>query len=722
MFPSTLMACLGLALIQVLFFHDNLFGWSYTGWDTHDWIFVNFLYLSDTIRNSGIPLWNHFIQSGNFLPSFNNTGLYTLFYAPFIAASWVMNSMRSFELMIQVVILIGATGTYLFFKARCVDRLVAFLGATFYSLALLMPITGQLAFVFSFASLPWMLILATTAVMRENKIKSKFEFAKTLILPISIALFIASGYVWLNFVNFLVAFSWGLALIYTERANGGPISQAKIAAKLVGALGLVGILYLMLIGPGLMNLLNSYSIFNGDFISPEPRMRGLSPVQNYSYGNIISAIFGIIDPRFATKWPEIFQDIRLTWSYGVGLVVFLLAFLLPGGGKKSDKYWWMLFVVFLLYSVGNSYGIDKVIRRLPVLNANRWWFVGAYYCSIALIMIAIFKLDAYFKASDAINHRARMLICLGVLLLCATSTVGHFRYLSVAIAALIYLLLYFRRQRKVGAVILLLAFSVLEFLTLRGTSDGYKFSSVPDAGDYYRMVDARNRETTITKNYRKLSDSKDYVFYDVDWFLHKIPIAHGYNHIGNPLYWFLKNDGSIGKIAFIGDGLRVEKNISRVGSENDNVFATELTNDVLENPLTPTVSGQNFDACKNSDSKNGNIKSIAIRPNDATMVIETTGPAFLVFNNVYYRGWSASIDGQEVPINIANRIFMGVCIDRPGVHSLDFSFRPLRDILLLSFPNLLLLALMLLITGYKIGEFRKRSPPESRGDETAKAQ
>lgn len=711
------MACVGLAAIQMVFFHDNLFGWSYTGWDTHDWIFVNFLYLSDAIRDSGIPLWNHFIQSGNFLPSFNNTGLYTLFYAPFIAASWVMNSMRSFELMIQVVILIGSLGAYLFFKVRGVDRLVAFLGATFYSLALLMPITGQLAFVFSFASLPWMLIVATKAVTIERQNKNKFELARVLILPISISLFIASGYVWLNFVNFLVAFFWGLTLIFTERVDCRSIDKVKMVVRLVGALTLVGILYLMLIGPGLMNLLNYYSIFNGDFISPEPRMRGLSPVQNYSYGNIISALLGIIDPRFAIKQAEIFQDIRLTWSYGVGLVVVLLAFLLPSDTKKSGKYWWLVFIVFLLYSIGNSYGIDKIIRRLPVLNANRWWFVGAYYCSISLIMIAIFKLDDYFKASDAVNYGARMLICLAVILLCATNTIGHFRYLSIGIAALIFVLFYFKRKLRGGAVILLLVFSMLEFLTLRGTSDSYKFSSVPDAGDYYRMVDARNINTTITKNYKKLSDSKDYVFYDIDWFLNKIPIAHGYNHIGNPLYWFLKNDSSIGKIAFIGDGLRIERNISRAGSENDNVFAIALANDVLENSLTPTVSAQDFDACINSNKKNGNIKSIAIRPNDALIIIENTGPTFLVFNNVYYRGWSVSVDGQDVPINIANRIFMGVCINKPGVHALEFSFRPLRDILLLSFPNLLLLVVVLLSVAHKIGKIWKRSHTELRVDE-----
>lgn len=114
-------------------FAKPIVGKAYTSWDTHDLGFVNFLYFSDSLRSGVSPLWNHFIQSGTFFPSFNNIGLFSPFQLFFVALSWAISPVYAYELMIQVAVLIGSIGSYLLFRTYTNDRLVALFGATAYA-------------------------------------------------------------------------------------------------------------------------------------------------------------------------------------------------------------------------------------------------------------------------------------------------------------------------------------------------------------------------------------------------------------------------------------------------------------------------------------------------------------------------------------------------------------------------------------------------------------
>jgi hypothetical protein len=110
--------------------------------------------------------------------------------------------------MIQFAILIGALGCYNFFVIEGVSKRIAFIGGLFYSMAALMPITGQLVFVYSFAALPYILIASKWS--SNNFSRDKKILAKFLVLITGIPLLMASGYVWLNIVNMGVGFIYGL--------------------------------------------------------------------------------------------------------------------------------------------------------------------------------------------------------------------------------------------------------------------------------------------------------------------------------------------------------------------------------------------------------------------------------------------------------------------------------------------------------------------------------
>ena len=64
------------------------------------------------------------------------------------------------------------------------------------------------------------------------------------------------------------------------------------------------------------------------------------------------------------------------------------------------------------------------------------------------------------------------------------------------------------------------------------------------------------------------------------------------------------------------------------------------------------------------------------RPDDIAMETNTVGEGFLVLTVTRCRGWSASVDGNEVPIHAVDGPFMGVRIPA-GRHLVRFHYRPL---------------------------------------------
>ena len=64
------------------------------------------------------------------------------------------------------------------------------------------------------------------------------------------------------------------------------------------------------------------------------------------------------------------------------------------------------------------------------------------------------------------------------------------------------------------------------------------------------------------------------------------------------------------------------------------------------------------------------------------MEVETSAatPSFLVTSDVYYPGWSATIDGQKAQLYRADYAFRGVAVPT-GHHVVKFKYRPRRFLL-----------------------------------------
>jgi len=72
-----------------------------------------------------------------------------------------------------------------------------------------------------------------------------------------------------------------------------------------------------------------------------------------------------------------------------------------------------------------------------------------------------------------------------------------------------------------------------------------------------------------------------------------------------------------------------------------------------------------------------NLYYLSYAPESFSIVAVTPAPAYLVFSEVWYPGWRAWVDGNEVPIFRANYAFRGVYLDSAGEHVVTLRFEPL---------------------------------------------
>ena len=63
------------------------------------------------------------------------------------------------------------------------------------------------------------------------------------------------------------------------------------------------------------------------------------------------------------------------------------------------------------------------------------------------------------------------------------------------------------------------------------------------------------------------------------------------------------------------------------------------------------------------------------RPNRVVIGVESETPAYLVLTDVWYPGWTVSVDGQTAPLYRANFVFRAAAIPA-GRHEVIFTFAP----------------------------------------------
>ncbi len=79
--------------------------------------------------------------------------------------------------------------------------------------------------------------------------------------------------------------------------------------------------------------------------------------------------------------------------------------------------------------------------------------------------------------------------------------------------------------------------------------------------------------------------------------------------------------------------------------------------------------------CAANDSVNGTVKITSYAPNHLSYDVETDKQSVLVFSEIYYPGWTATVDGNEVPVGRVNYILRAIVMPQ-GKHKVELMFYP----------------------------------------------
>jgi hypothetical protein len=691
-----------LTLTWLIFFIKPLLGIRYTGWDTHDMGFVNFLFFSDSIREGIIPFWNPFIQSGIFFPNFNNVGLFYPFQLFFVILSWVINPLYAYELLIQASIMLGGAGAFKCLKSFGVSEYPALFGGIAVAISVLLPMTGQLGILISLSSFCWLIYACNWAINKNSYKPFSILFFATIA-----AMYLASGYLWMNIINLLIGIAFSSYAILSNSTNireNLRLNKKVATLNIATFMGLLLILYAVTQLPGYLNLLFNYGQLYGDYISPEPRLRSLMAHDYFSYMSIVQAVAGSIDPRLIMN-SNVAIDIP-KWSWGSGVILWIT--LLITQTKKNishQKFWFSLFIISILYSSAKSNILGELIKILPVINANRWWYIGINYAIISTIFIACQNISSCLDeklSTRNIHIRSYVLVFITLaILLYLRSPIIVWLFTAAAFLILIYLLKLDPISKTTKStisrlLIALTAINVISFFTLPHTGINWppRFLSKLENIAYYNNVINRNKGITITSNQRDLGGERYYVYNNEAWLTKKIPTSHGYNNLGNPYYWYLKDEPYMANIFNITRDVRVEPKFSREKFDSDNRYVETRINDVLLHPNKPSIDEDSFIELKPLNIFKSRINLIHITPNTASINISINESAYIVFNTTYQPGWSAYVNGRPAKLARVNQIFQGILVKEPGNHTIQFKFEPTLAILSILTPYFALLVLI----------------------------
>ncbi len=100
------------------------------------------------------------------------------------------------------------------------------------------------------------------------------------------------------------------------------------------------------------------------------------------------------------------------------------------------------------------------------------------------------------------------------------------------------------------------------------------------------------------------------------------------------------------------------------------------------------------------------VRLTSYQPNNLRYTVDSKNGGIVVFSEIYYPGWTATVDGTPTPIARVNYILRAITV-KPGKHTVVFDFHPssIRTTEIIAYISLVLLLLAIVGTVYV--EFRK---------------
>jgi len=266
-------------------------------------------------------------------------------------------------------------------------------------------------------------------------------------------------------------------------------------------------------------------------------------------------------------------------------------------------------------------------------------------------------------------------------------------YVIISISCICLAIFCLYRLKPVGKIALLSIACLSAFYVLYIPYRAYSNPALLPT--YLEVIANRKQDARTTENHRKLDPGSEFNYYDTEWLYQKIPFAHGYNHLGNPRYWYVKNNPILNKIVVVTQSARADTRIQRTNFKTDNEYAQQLGGDVLSQPIIPAIETGRFAPIESSSGFAYELLNLRVDPNSVSFEVQVNDPAHIILNMLYAPGWHLLVNGVAQKQYQANYLFQGFDVSAAGKYQFQFIYRPYTEIFLLGVPYIVLLVLML---------------------------
>lgn len=635
-------------------------------WDFASQYYPWLVYGSDVLKSGSFPFWNPYSSCGT--PFFLNPQSQLLSPVTLLIGSTVGYSHRVAQSQLVLTLFVGGVGTYALAFALWKDRSAALLAAMGFSLSsTLFTNLEHMTFINCFALTPW-LFWASTIAHVEGR------WWTLPVLALLTNLIITSGYPGITFTVSLWLIAYHLYLLHWQRNTRGFWLSA--GGALLGV-GLSAAYWIPLIA------------HRADFTRGAPLTLAevFAPAGSLTPTNLWTMLFHVLA---VSPLPGDVVDRSMRGLYFGALLLPLMAVSLAR--RHKDPIVSALNVLTagsLLMSLGGMFVGRRFLHSvIELFNFSRFPAGDSRFLFCLGAVLLASRGAALIFSGD---RNARRIALAGVKVLCVTWAVGLFVLRGVldakpyaealipftsaelCLGAVALLALRFFSQSVLPRVLCALVALELSFCVLAA---GAPLGSATSKESYASAVLAlHTRKFAVAEAMRP---------------------RHNVDKIDDES----QNQGHLTKAFFVGEynPMRLRRRDHLIGKGLLSWLQTGPR--VVGLPASQSVVG--------STELLGPAASVAFtivdyQPNRVDYRVTLERPAVLVFNEIYFPGWQAEIDGKAVPVFEVAGGLRAISAE-PGVHVVKTWFRPASFFVGLGIA----LASLLVLIGYCVQQLRKR--------------
>ena len=122
------------------------------------------------------------------------------------------------------------------------------------------------------------------------------------------------------------------------------------------------------------------------------------------------------------------------------------------------------------------------------------------------------------------------------------------------------------------------------------------------------------------------------------------------------------------------------------------------------------VADKKFQQTLGASTTNDSTATVTLKsyePDRLVYDVKSTNGGVLVFSEIYYPGWKATIDGNEVPVGRVNYVLRALNM-KPGNHKVELTFKPKTVVMTERIANTASATLVIILVAVTIAAYRKR--------------